>query len=78
MPRVLYFSLLREKIGISEEDLDFRGPVRKLREVLKERHPEVKDLLDRVKFAVNEEYVDDDFNLEGDERVAIIPPVSGG
>ncbi len=78
MPRVLYFSLLREKLGISEEELDFRGPVGKLREVLKEKHPEIGDLLDRVKFAVNEEYVDDDFTLEGDERVAIIPPVSGG
>jgi len=78
MPRVAYFSIIREKLGIPEEEIDFRGPVGKLREVLKERHPEVGDILDRVRFAVNEEYVDDDFRLEGDERVAIIPPVSGG
>ncbi len=78
MPRILYFSILKEKLGVSEEELDFRGPVGKLREVLKERHPEVGDILERVRFAVNEEYVDDDFPLEGNERVAIIPPVSGG
>ena len=78
MPRVTYFSVIREKLGISEEDIEFRGPVGKLREVLKDKHPEVRDVLDKVKFAVNEEYVDDDFKLEGDERVAIIPPVSGG
>lgn len=78
MPRVLYFSILKEKLGISEEEIEFRGSVGKLREVLKEKHPEVRDLLERVRFAVNEEYVDDDFELEGDERVALIPPVSGG
>ncbi len=78
MPRVAYFSVIREKLRISEEEIEFRGSVGKLREVLKEKHPEVREVLDKVKFAVNEEYVDDDFNLEGDERVAVIPPVSGG
>ncbi len=78
MPRVAYFSVIREKLGISEEEIEFRGSVGKLREVLKEKHPEVREVLDKVKFAVNEEYVDDDFNLEGDEKVAVIPPVSGG
>ncbi|WP_457599926.1 molybdopterin converting factor subunit 1 [Hydrogenivirga sp.] len=78
MPRVTYFSILREKLGKSEEELDFTGSVEKLRETLKERYPEVAELLDRVKFAVNEEYVDDTYEIKGDERVAIIPPVSGG
>ncbi|EDP75611.1 MoaD/ThiS family protein [Hydrogenivirga sp. 128-5-R1-1] len=78
MPRVVYFSVLRDRLGLSEEEVQFRGSVSKLREFLKEKHPEVADILDRVKFAVNEEYVGEDYNLEGDERVAIIPPVSGG
>ncbi|RLJ70481.1 molybdopterin synthase subunit MoaD [Hydrogenivirga caldilitoris] len=78
MPRVIYFSVLKEKLGISEEELDFRGSVAKLREVLKERHPEAAEIIDRVKFAVNEEYVSEDYRIEGDERIAIIPPVSGG
>jgi len=78
MPRVIYFSVIREKLKKSEEEIDFRGTVGKLREVLIEKYPELKPILERVRFAVNEEYVDDDFHLEGDERVAIIPPVSGG
>lgn len=78
MPRVIYFSVLKEKLGISEEELKFRGSVAKLREVLKERHPEVAEIINRVKFAVNEEYVSEDHRIEGDERIAIIPPVSGG
>ena len=78
MPRVFYFSVLRDKLGISEEDVEFKGTVGKLREKLKEEHPEVAELIDRVKFAVNEEYVGEDYVLEGYEKVAIIPPVSGG
>ena len=78
MPKVVYFSILKEKLGASEEEIEFRGPVSKFRELLKKKHPEVSELLDRVRFAVNEEYVGDDFELKGDEKVAIIPPVSGG
>ncbi len=78
MPRLMYFSVVRERLGKSEEDIDFRGTVEELRKLLKERYPEVADVIDRVKFAVNEEYVEDSFLLEGKERVAIIPPVSGG
>lgn len=78
MPRVIYFSVIKEKLKKSEEEIDFKGTVGKFREVLIERYPELKPILERVRFAVNEEYVDDDFYLEGDERVAIIPPVSGG
>jgi molybdopterin synthase sulfur carrier subunit len=78
MPRVIYFSIIRERLGKSEEEIDFKGSVGKLREYLKELYPEVSPIIERVKFAVNEEYVDDDYTLEGDERVALIPPVSGG
>ncbi len=78
MLKVMYFSVLREKIGKSEEEIDFKGPVKKLREVLKEKHPEIADIIERIRFAVNEEYVEEDYTLRGDERVALIPPVSGG
>lgn len=78
MPRVIYFSIVRERIGKDQEDIDFKGPVGKLREVIREKYPHVGDVLERVKFAVNEEYVDDSYTLEGDETVAVIPPVSGG
>ena len=78
MLKVMYFSVLRERLRLSEEELEFSGPVGKLREILKERHPEVSEMIGSVRFAVNEEYVDDTFELRGNERVALIPPVSGG
>ncbi|MDQ7039248.1 MAG: molybdopterin converting factor subunit 1 [Aquificota bacterium] len=78
MLKVMYFSVLRERIGKSEEEIEFRGTVGDLKKLLKEKHPEVSDLIDRVRFAVNEEYVEEGYKLKGDERVALIPPVSGG
>ena len=78
MIRVLYFSLLREKLGRSEEEIEFSGSVRELKELLAERYPEARSLIRAVRVAVNEEYVSGDRRLEGGERVALIPPVSGG
>ncbi|MEZ0360543.1 MAG: molybdopterin converting factor subunit 1 [Hydrogenobacter sp.] len=76
--KVLYFSVVKERIKKGEEELDFKGTVSELRFVLSQKYPELRDLLERIKFAVNEEYVGDDYELKGDERVALIPPVSGG
>ena len=78
MIKVLYFSLLRERLGRSEEDIEFRGSVGELKELLSERYPDAKSLIRAVRVAVNEEYVSEDRRLEGGERVALIPPVSGG
>ncbi len=76
--KVRYFALIREKLRKDEEDLEFKGNVGQLRSFLIEKYPELEPVLRIVKFAVNEEYVSDDYPLKGDERVALIPPVSGG
>jgi molybdopterin synthase sulfur carrier subunit len=76
--KLLYFSILREKLKKDQEEIAFNGSVRELRLYLVRRYPDLKDILERIKFAVNEEYVDDNYQLKGDERVALIPPVSGG
>ncbi|WP_461832101.1 molybdopterin converting factor subunit 1 [Aquifex sp.] len=78
MVELRYFSILKEKLGKSSEILDFEGSVRELKEVLKEKYPQIESILESVKFAVNEEYVDDDFKIKKGDRVALIPPVSGG
>lgn len=78
MVKLLYFSIVKEKIGKQEEDLDFSGSLRELKELLKSRYPELGNVWDAVRFAVNEEYVDENYELSDNDRVAIIPPVSGG
>ncbi|WP_448584109.1 molybdopterin converting factor subunit 1 [Thermocrinis sp.] len=78
MVKLLYFAILREKIGKQEEDLDFLGSVGELRQRLIELYPQLRDVLKVCLFAVNHEYVGEDFILKGGESVAVIPPVSGG
>ncbi|MFN3813686.1 MAG: MoaD/ThiS family protein [Aquificaceae bacterium] len=76
--RLMYFAILKEKLKKEEEEMDFKGSLAELREFLMKKHPDLRDLFRVIKFAVNEEYEDDSYELEGDERVALIPPVSGG
>jgi molybdopterin synthase sulfur carrier subunit len=78
MIRLLYFAILREKLGKQEEMLEFSGSVGELRKLLVEREPHLAGVLKVCLFAVNQEYVEEDFILKGGETVAVIPPVSGG
>jgi len=78
MIRLLYFAILREKLGRQEEMLEFSGSVGELRKLLVEREPHLADVFKVCLFAVNQEYVGEDFILRGGETVAVIPPVSGG
>ena len=78
MPTVKYFSFVRERLGISEEEIDFEGTVKDLKDFLAERHPELKEVIDSLRIAVNEEYASENTQIKGGDRVAIIPPVSGG
>ncbi len=78
MIKILYFSVVREKLKKSEEEIEFKGSIEELRNLLKEKYPELSEILDKVKFAVNEEYVSDDHIVKDGDTVAVIPPVSGG
>ncbi len=78
MIKLLYFAILREKLGRHEEMLEFSGSIGELRKLLIEREPHLADVLKVCLFAVNQEYVGEDFILKGGETVAVIPPVSGG
>ncbi len=76
--RLLYFSILRERLKRDGEDIEFAGKVAELRRLLIEKYPELEPILTVCRFAVNYEYVGEDYELKGSEVVAIIPPVSGG
>lgn len=85
--RVRYFARYRSLVGKSEEELEVPDgiTVGKLIEILKERHPALKnevfaeedDLAD-VNVSRNGRYAKFDEVLQDGDVVAIFPPVSGG
>ena len=84
---VRYFARYRSLVGLSEEELDVPEgiTVRELIEILKERHPVLKeevfaeddDLAD-VNVSRNGRYVRFDEVLRDGDVIALFPPVSGG
>jgi len=78
--KVLYFSSVKDKIKKSNEqfEIDENTTIEKLLKILKDKYPEIKDILENTMIAVNEEYKDKKYILKNNDVVAIIPPVSGG
>ena len=78
--RVLYFGIVREKLGKSEETIDARDGLTAgdfLTEMA-DRYPDLGEGVIRLRVACNSEYVDSDAVLSDEDEIAIIPPVSGG
>jgi molybdopterin converting factor subunit 1 len=78
--RVQLFARAKELVGesIVEIDLESGSKVADLRRRLAVERPVLKGLLTRCALAVNEEFASDDTPLEAGQRLALLPPVSGG
>lgn len=78
--RVLYFGIVRERIGLSEEVVELveTSTVADLAAILSAKHGNLAAGVSSLRLAVNLEYVDSDAILHDDDEVAVIPPVSGG
>jgi MoaE-MoaD fusion protein len=74
------FATLRERAGTSELTRDFPddATVAQIWTRLKAEFPALEGHRDAVRFAVNQEYVDDDYRPRAGDEIAFIPPVSGG
>lgn len=82
--KVLYFAWLKEKTGVSEEDItlpDGISDVAGLMDWLKGRNAGFADAFSdesMVRIAVNQEHVDTAQAVSDDDEVAFFPPVTGG
>lgn len=77
--RVFYFAAVRDLVGKSEEVIVLSKDGLTAAEViveLTEKHPRL--LMDGVRVAVNEEFVELSHGLLDGDTLALIPPVSGG
>lgn len=73
--KIVYFSILKEKLGISEESIDFEGDDKSLKEYLCKKYAHVCDIIKVCRFAKNNQYTDE---FKNEDVVFVIPPVSGG
>lgn len=76
--RVLFFAYLRERCGSREitVELPAGASLEDLWQTLRCRYENFG--AERLRFAVNQVYVDNSHTLQENDEVALIPPVSGG
>jgi molybdopterin synthase sulfur carrier subunit len=82
--KLLYFAWVREKAGLSEEDVELPPEVRTVSDViawLKTRGAEFENAFERgdiIRAAINQTHVKHDAPVEGAREIAFFPPVTGG
>lgn len=76
----LLFGQAREWVGSSNLDLTLEAPatVESAFAMLKSQHPRLAEMQRSILFAVNEEYASPSHPLSDGDRLAVLPPVSGG
>jgi sulfur-carrier protein len=84
MTKLKYFAWVRERIGMSEEDVELPADVKTAGDLLKFlasrgdgfaealKHPKV------IRVAVNQEHIDHDELIGGAREIALFPPMTGG
>lgn len=76
--RLLFFASLRDISGVGEKQLTVDTGM-SVAELWKKVSADFELLPEKVLCAVNQEYVDTDYQLQdGDNEVAFFPPVTGG
>jgi molybdopterin synthase sulfur carrier subunit len=82
--KLLYFSWVRNKVGIAEEEVPLPDGVQDLGglvEWLKKRSAGFEDALadmSGVRMAVNQEMADLDHRISDQDEIAVFPPMTGG
>jgi MoaE-MoaD fusion protein len=76
----LLFGQAREWAGASDIDIELEAPatVESAFAKLKSQHPKLAEMERSLLFAVNEEYASASDPLSDGDRLAVLPPVSGG
>ena len=80
--KIKYFAWIRELTKNDEEHLDSNEiqNLEELKKFLLTKYPDLLKHFDQeiLRFAVNQEYVVENIDLNKDDEIAVFPPVSGG
>lgn len=75
--KLKYFGMIAEAIGSGEEAIEFEGnTVGELDALIRDRHDAIKDM--NYKIAVNQSLVDNSFDINNNDEIALLPPFAGG
>ena len=82
--KILYFALVRDKIGLDSEEFDLPSGIVTAGEFIEwfktrgDTYAEVIGASDTVKMAINQEYAGPENAISNKDEVALFPPVTGG
>ena len=80
--KIKYFAWIKEITKNEEEEINSNEiyNLNTLKEFIVNKYPNLKKHLDKkiLRFAVNQEYVVENINLNPKDEIAVFPPVSGG
>lgn len=77
--KVVAFGIARDILKSSQLELKVpeNSTIGSLKQMVMEKYPDFRQLRS-LRFAINEDYQDEDYCLSDNDEVVIIPPVSGG
>jgi len=82
--RILYFSWLKEKIGLNSQEIIKPENVETVGDLItflkekSENHKNAFSDLNSIKVAVNQEFADLEKKIKEKDEIAFFPPVTGG
>ena len=80
--KIKYFAWIKGITNLHEELLNSNEikNLDHLKKYILLKYPDLKKYLDQeiLRFAVNQEYIVENIDLEKDDEIAVFPPVSGG
>ena len=80
--KIIYFAWIKDITNFPEELLDSNEikNLDSLKKYIISKYPDLKKHLDQeiLRFAVNQEYIIENIDLNKDDEIAVFPPVSGG
>ena len=80
--KIKYFAWIKDITNLEEEEINSHGisDLDELKIFIIEKYPDLKKHMKKeiLRFAVNQEYIIKNVNLDINDEIAIFPPVSGG
>ena len=80
--KIKYFAWIKDITNVEEEDIDYNkfNTLNKVKDCLINKYPNLKKHNDKqiLRFAVNQEYITENIDLNLNDEIAVFPPVSGG